>query len=117
MSEESVVTKKPKYHKILSCEETKRDRQAIVRILVKAKKTTKKLVHTSKELKDCLDKMPDSLRFWLGMSALQQGCDPHEMMASLSSTYDVFNGALKGGLLRIKIARKRVKNKDYLKAL
>lgn len=117
MSEVIVVNKKSKYHKILSCEETRRDRQSIVRVLVKAKKTTKKLVITSKELKDGLDKMPDSLRFWLGMNALQQGRDSDEVITSLCSAYDFFNGALKDGLLRIKIARKRVKNKDYLRDL
>ncbi len=92
---------------------TKRDRQQLVRSLVKVKKTQKKLVNTSAELSNCLKRMPVSLRQWLGFLAIDTGRTPDEVIDPLIECADMFSEGMVECKRKIKFFRKRVKNKDY----
>lgn len=106
-------SKKRKILKLLENDATKRDRQKLVKLLVRVKKTQRKLVIHSTELSNCLSSMPPALRQWISFSVLSKGRDPNEAIDQLIDSSKVFIEGMNECRKRIKIARKRVKNKDY----
>lgn len=100
--------KRAKITKLLSNTATKKDRQKVVKLLVKFKKNHKKVHSCSKELSDHLLKMGPHL-----LQALFMSCSDPAGMQTLIDAPKFFEEALLQASAHLKAARKRVKNKDY----
>jgi len=109
---ELMNAKRTKNQKILGNTATKRDRQKIVKLLVRHKKTQKKIVFCSQNLSDHLLKMSTPLKEMLIRSCLRRGGDASEIQQLIDSP-KMFNDGLKQAHAHLKAARKRVKDKNY----
>lgn len=100
--------------KLITAPVSKRDRQAIVKLLVKFKQNQKKLVKKSNELRVLLQAIPNTLKFIFHMHSYEIGLYPEDKVQQLIEAPNVFLQGLTAVRIELKIARKKVKNKDYI---
>ncbi len=108
-----IKARKTKLQRILDTDTTKRNRQKIVTLLVQFKILQKKLVVNSKGLSDALNNMGEDLRSIIEFNALCGGHDPEGAIDHLINSHLVFKEGYEAAKHALKVARKRVKNKDY----
>ena len=111
--ENSITSKKKRIRDLLKNPLTKKDRQDVVRLLVKFKKNQNKLAYHSQKLSDSLLKINPYTLMLMKCHFIDCGRDPEEAMNHLIGSTSIFHEQLVACRKAIKAARKRVKNKDY----